>query len=93
MSVLDAMSGCGVRCVRYLLQGEVSSVHANDADPNVMDTLSENLTSAHARGATGVSSVTNVDAHRLSPSATWTRRGTTSWTWTRSAAKTWCRRR
>ena len=65
VSVLDAMSGCGVRCVRYLLQGEVSSVHANDADPNVMDTLSENLTNAHARGATGVSSVTNVDAHRL----------------------------
>ena len=65
VSVLDAMSGCGVRCVRYLLQGEVSSVHANDADPNVMDTLSENLAGAHARGATGVSSVTNVDAHRL----------------------------
>ena len=65
VSVLDAMSGCGVRCVRYLLQGEVSSVHANDADPNVMDTLSENLAGAHTRGATGASSVTNMDAHRL----------------------------
>ena len=65
ISVLDAMSGCGIRCARYLLQGEVSSVHANDANPNVMASLDDNLSGAHMRGATGVSCVTNLDAHRL----------------------------
>ena len=68
VSVLDAMSGCGVRCVRYLLQGEVSSVHANDADPNVMDTLSENLAGAHAR-AEPLRKFEEVLAHRAADAA------------------------
>ena len=62
-TVLDCMSGCGVRSARYLLQGNVASVHANDADPNVMDALRENL--AAAADTRGASSVTTMDAHRL----------------------------
>ena len=80
VSVLDAMSGCGVRCARYLLQGDVARVHANDADPLVTATLERNLAIAQREAESesesgeprstvptiiGTSKVTTLDAHRL----------------------------
>ena len=44
--VLDAMSGCGVRAARYLTQGNVAFVHANDANPAVTRTIRANIESA-----------------------------------------------
>jgi hypothetical protein len=43
LRVLDAMSGCGLRGSRYLLQGGASHAHCNDANPAVAATLAANL--------------------------------------------------
>ena len=61
VSVLDAMSGCGVTntsgtCSRARFRASTPTT------PTEVDTLSEKRT-ARTRGAAGVSSVTNVDAH------------------------------
>ena len=40
------MSGCGVRAARYLTQGNVAFVHANDANPAVTRTIRANIESA-----------------------------------------------
>lgn len=43
LRVLDAMAGCGVRGLRYLLEAEAEFVWVNDADPNVYPVLNDNL--------------------------------------------------
>ncbi|BFI28114.1 tRNA (guanine26-N2/guanine27-N2)-dimethyltransferase [Marchantia polymorpha subsp. ruderalis] len=46
LRVLDVMSGCGVRSVRYLLQARADFVWANDACNELMETLALNLSQA-----------------------------------------------
>ncbi|AFY66253.1 N(2),N(2)-dimethylguanosine tRNA methyltransferase [Geitlerinema sp. PCC 7407] len=41
--VLDATTGCGVRALRYVLEGGATAVWANDADPEVGPILTQNL--------------------------------------------------
>ncbi len=43
LRVLDAMSGCGVRPLRYLLEAEADWVWANEGNPEVIPTLAANL--------------------------------------------------
>ncbi|PSP16750.1 MAG: tRNA (guanine-N1)-methyltransferase [Cyanobacteria bacterium QS_8_64_29] len=43
LRVLDAMAGCGVRCLRYYLESGADALWANDADPDVAPTLRQNL--------------------------------------------------
>ena len=43
LRVLDAMTGCGVRPLRYLLESQADWVWANDANPEIGSTLSYNL--------------------------------------------------
>ncbi|OAE24340.1 hypothetical protein AXG93_4343s1050 [Marchantia polymorpha subsp. ruderalis] len=46
LRVLDVMSGCGVRSVRYLLQARADFVWANDACNELMEILALNLSQA-----------------------------------------------
>ncbi len=41
--VLDGMAGCGIRALRYGLEGAATAVWANDADPNRLPLLERNL--------------------------------------------------
>lgn len=43
LRVLDAMSGCGIRALRYVLEAGAEFVWANDANPEVGAVLNENL--------------------------------------------------
>ncbi|MGF1570859.1 MAG: tRNA (guanine-N1)-methyltransferase [Nodosilinea sp.] len=43
LRVLDAMSGCGVRSLRYALEAQVDWVWANEANPDLAQTLAQNL--------------------------------------------------
>lgn len=43
LRVLDAMSGCGVRALRYLAQSQADFVVANDCNPGLHTTIVENL--------------------------------------------------
>jgi tRNA (guanine26-N2/guanine27-N2)-dimethyltransferase len=43
LAVLDGMSGCGVRSLRYLVEAEADTVWANDADDAVHGILAANL--------------------------------------------------
>lgn len=43
LRVLDGMTGCGVRPLRYLLEGGANFVWANDADPEIAPLLEHNL--------------------------------------------------
>ena len=61
LRVLDAMSGCGVRALRYWLESGADWVWANDANPEQW-VLQQNLTEAIA---TGHAQVTHLDANRL----------------------------
>ncbi|MBW4490452.1 MAG: tRNA (guanine-N1)-methyltransferase [Trichocoleus desertorum ATA4-8-CV12] len=45
LRVLDAMTACGVRPLRYVLESQADWVWANDANPDVSPTLSQNLSS------------------------------------------------
>jgi tRNA (guanine26-N2/guanine27-N2)-dimethyltransferase len=45
LAVLDGMSGCGVRALRYLVEAEADTVWANDADDAVHGVLAANLAS------------------------------------------------
>ncbi len=45
LRVLDVMTGCGVRPLRYVLEAEADFVWANDADPEVGPLLRANLSS------------------------------------------------
>jgi tRNA (guanine26-N2/guanine27-N2)-dimethyltransferase len=42
--VLDGMAGCGIRALRYGLEGGATAVWANDADPDRRPLLERNLT-------------------------------------------------
>ncbi|MEO0408839.1 MAG: tRNA (guanine-N1)-methyltransferase [Cyanobacteria bacterium P01_A01_bin.135] len=50
LSVLDAMSGCGVRSLRYWLESGADEIWANDSNPEVGPTLRHNLREAIAKG-------------------------------------------
>lgn len=43
LRVLDAMAGCGVRALRYILEAEATSAWVNEANPEIHPTLSHNL--------------------------------------------------
>jgi tRNA G26 N,N-dimethylase Trm1 len=43
LRVLDAMAGCGIRALRYGLEGRAEAVWANDADPDRLPLLERNL--------------------------------------------------
>lgn len=43
LRVLDAMTACGVRALRYVLESQADWVWANDANPEVNGILSQNL--------------------------------------------------
>jgi tRNA (guanine26-N2/guanine27-N2)-dimethyltransferase len=44
-SILDGMSGCGVRALRYLQEADAGFVWINDADPDVASIVRSNLSS------------------------------------------------
>lgn len=50
LNVLDAMSGCGVRSLRYWLESGADALWANDSNPDVGPTLRHNLRAAIAQG-------------------------------------------
>ncbi|MGF1480243.1 MAG: tRNA (guanine-N1)-methyltransferase [Cyanophyceae cyanobacterium] len=62
LRVLDAMSGCGVRSLRYWLESQADWVIANDANSEVHPVLHRNLAAAIASGA---AQVFHADANRL----------------------------
>jgi len=43
VKVLDLMAGCGIRSLRYGLEGSVQAVWANDADGDRLPLLQANL--------------------------------------------------
>lgn len=43
LRVLDAMAGCGIRALRYGLEAGAAAVWANDADPDRLPLIQENL--------------------------------------------------
>ncbi|MEA5443702.1 N2,N2-dimethylguanosine tRNA methyltransferase [Cyanobium gracile] len=43
VQVLDGMAGCGIRALRYGLEGGATAVWANDADPDRLPLLERNL--------------------------------------------------
>ena len=43
LRILDAMTGCGVRALRYALEAEADYVWANEGNPDLCDLLSKNL--------------------------------------------------
>ncbi|NEQ46271.1 MAG: tRNA (guanine-N1)-methyltransferase [Leptolyngbya sp. SIOISBB] len=43
LRILDAMSGCGVRSLRYALEAKVDFVWANEGNPDLHDLLAQNL--------------------------------------------------
>ncbi|MGF1602422.1 MAG: tRNA (guanine-N1)-methyltransferase [Thermosynechococcaceae cyanobacterium] len=43
LRVLDVMTGCGIRSLRYALESKADWVWANDADPEVANVLKQNL--------------------------------------------------
>ncbi len=46
--VLDGLAGCGIRALRYAVEGGVTAVWANDADPDRLPLLETNLAAAPA---------------------------------------------
>lgn len=46
LRVLDAMSGCGVRSLRYRLEAKADRVWANEGNPDLHDVLATNLAQA-----------------------------------------------
>ena len=43
LRVLDVTTGCGVRALRYGIEGQATWIWANDANPDVANTLRQNL--------------------------------------------------
>jgi tRNA (guanine26-N2/guanine27-N2)-dimethyltransferase len=43
LRILDLMTGCGIRALRYAIESEADWVWANDANPEVASVLSQNL--------------------------------------------------
>ena len=62
LRVLDAMSGSGVRSLRYWLESEATSIWTNDSNPELNDILQENLAEAIAGGS---ARLTHRDANRI----------------------------
>lgn len=62
LRVLDAMAGCGVRGLRYMLEAEADFVWVNEADPNVYPVLSDNLS---ATLSASQYKLTQTDANRI----------------------------
>lgn len=62
LRVLEAMSGCGVRSLRYWLESEADWVWANEGNPDISPILHQNLADAIASGH---SQVTHLDANRV----------------------------
>jgi tRNA (guanine26-N2/guanine27-N2)-dimethyltransferase len=62
LRVLDAMSGCGVRSLRYWLESGADWVWTNEGNPELNPILQQNLTEAIAVGSC---KITHENAHRL----------------------------
>ena len=62
LRVLDAMTGCGVRALRYWLESKANWIWANDSNPELEPILAQNLSEAIAAGCT---QVTHRDANRI----------------------------
>jgi tRNA (guanine26-N2/guanine27-N2)-dimethyltransferase len=62
LRVLDAMSGCGVRSLRYWLESRADWVWANEGNPELSSVLHQNLEEAIASGCC---QVTHLDANRV----------------------------
>ncbi|NEO98180.1 MAG: tRNA (guanine-N1)-methyltransferase [Symploca sp. SIO2E9] len=60
--VLDAMSGCGVRSLRYWLESGADWVWANEGNPELRPILNQNLADAIA---TGQIQITHQEANRV----------------------------
>jgi tRNA (guanine26-N2/guanine27-N2)-dimethyltransferase len=55
LRVLDAMSGCGVRTLRYWLEAGASDIWANDANSDLADLMQTNLKDAVRAGVCRIS--------------------------------------
>ena len=62
LRVLDAMSGCGVRSLRYWLESQADFVWANEGNPELDDLLQENLQEAIAANQC---QITHKNAHQI----------------------------
>jgi tRNA (guanine26-N2/guanine27-N2)-dimethyltransferase len=62
LRVLDAMTGCGVRPLRYLAQSQADWVWANEGNPDILPWVERNLERAIASGQV---QVTCSDANRV----------------------------
>ncbi|XP_010252087.1 PREDICTED: tRNA (guanine(26)-N(2))-dimethyltransferase [Nelumbo nucifera] len=66
LRVLDAMCGCGIRSLRYLVQAEADFVWANDANEDYRSTILSNLSrEARISGDERRWVVTHFDANRV----------------------------
>lgn len=66
LRVLDALCGCGIRSLRYLLEAEADFVLANDANDDYRDVIIKNL--SRVPGGSGNErrwTATHTDANRL----------------------------
>ncbi|MDJ0717104.1 MAG: tRNA (guanine-N1)-methyltransferase [Prochloraceae cyanobacterium] len=62
LRVLDAMTGCGVRSLRYWLESGANWIWANDSNPDLGNIVRQNLAPAIAAGCT---QITHRDANRI----------------------------
>lgn len=62
LRVLDAMSGCGVRSLRYWLESGADWIAVNEGNPELNSLLQHNLQEAIAQNCC---QITHQDAHRL----------------------------
>jgi tRNA (guanine26-N2/guanine27-N2)-dimethyltransferase len=62
LRVLDAMTGCGVRPLRYWKESQADWIWANEGNPDLNSILHQNLKEAIASGCC---QVTHLDANRL----------------------------
>ena len=62
LRVLDAMAGCGVRGLRYILEAEAQWVWVNEANPDLQPILNQNL--AHSLHSSQYK-ITQTDANRI----------------------------
>ncbi|MGK7934565.1 MAG: tRNA (guanine-N1)-methyltransferase [Xenococcaceae cyanobacterium] len=62
LRVLDAMSGCGVRSLRYWLESGADWIWVNEGNPDLNSLLQHNLREAIAQDCC---QITHQDAHRL----------------------------
>ncbi|OKH25958.1 tRNA (guanine-N1)-methyltransferase [Hydrococcus rivularis NIES-593] len=62
LRVIDAMTGCGVRTLRYWLESGADWIWANDSNPEIRPVLENNLKDAIASGQC---QITHTDANRI----------------------------